>query len=401
VRTLARWTTAVTGSAAVFAGSWYACQDLAGLDSGTSGLIASAALVLTLAVLAWWAAREPASPAAQVSDPATATATGNRSQAVTRNTGFISGDIHNSTINFTGGHDRPPAAAPPREAGVRPEAAGDGPQPIKPDKRIFVGPGVTYEYLFALYDGKMDVQAQAAADLYIGKWMPISRPLSNVTPWNGTFSLVTVTLETEHTLQIRSVFLWIRDRSQFDRISVLTPGDLVTLHGRISKISSRQIDLEDGELVEHQEREGTSTPALAPAESPANVEEAIELGKRGAGTQPPDRIFVDRKPRELVGLFKRETSVQAQKQAEAFYGKWLKVSGPLGDVGAWTGNFSQVTFAYKTFFDVTVFMMFCDCAYVENRLSVLRKGDRITVQGQIERIDPISVQLTSCELVNS
>jgi hypothetical protein len=386
----------------MFAGSWYACQDLAKLDSGTSGVIASAALVLTLAVLAWWAAREPASPAAQVPDPATAT--GNRSQAVTRNTGVvISGNIHNSTIHVTGGHDsdKPLAAPPVRQAGVRPEAAGNGPQPTKPDKRIFVGPEVTYEYLFALYDGKMDVQAQPTADLYVGKWMPITRPLSNVVPWNGTSSLVTVTLEAEHILQIWSVLLWIRDRSQFDRISVLTPGDLVTLHGRINKISRREIDLEDCELVEHQKREGTSTPALTPAEPPANVEEAIELGKRGAETRPPDRIFVDRTPRELVRLFKHETSVQAQKQADAFYGKWLKVSGPLGDVGAWSGYCSQVTFAYKTFFEVTVFMMFRDRAYVENRLSVLRKRDRITVQGQIERIDPISVQLTNCELVNS
>lgn len=120
----------------------------------------------------------------------------------------------------------------------------------------------------------------------------------------------------------------------------------------------------------------------------ANTKEAMELEKRGAETQPPERIFVHRTPRELVGLFKRETSEQAQKQADAFYGKWLKVSGPLGDVGAWTGGFSQVTFGYKTFFDVTVFMMFRDRAYVENRLSLLRKGDRITVQGQIERIDP-------------
>lgn len=102
----------------MFAGSWYACQDLGGLDSGTSVGIASAALVLTLAVLAWWAAREPASPAGQVPDPATAT--GNRSQAVARNTGFVfSGDIHNSTFHLTGGHDsdKQPAAGPLREAG--------------------------------------------------------------------------------------------------------------------------------------------------------------------------------------------------------------------------------------------------------------------------------------------
>jgi tRNA_anti-like len=108
-------------------------------------------------------------------------------------------------------------------------------------------------------------------------------------------------------------------------------------------------------------------------------------------------------PRELVGLFKRETSVQAQKQADAFYGKWIRVSGVISDVGAWSGFSSQVTIYYRKA-DLTsfpVFMMFRDREYVENRLATLRKGDTITVQGEIERIDSVSVQLTNCELVDS
>lgn len=131
-----------------------------------------------------------------------------------------------------------------------------------------------------------------------------------------------------------------------------------------------------------------------------------ELSARGTDhdqeteTDSPDRVFVHRTPRELVGLFKRDTSIQAQKQADAFYGKWLKVSGRLGDVGEWSGYHSQVTFAFTAFSSVTVFMIFRDRAYVENRLSVLKKWDRVTVQGKIERIDILSVQLTNCELVD-
>lgn len=234
---------------------------------GTSGLIASAALVLTLAVLGWWATHEPAPPAAHV--PAPTTATGDRSHAVAANTGvIISGDMHNPVINFTGvRHDTSSAAAPPREAMVHPLVAADVPrQPVvtsaEPpasspppvnisDKRIFVGPGVTYEYLFALYDGKMDVQAQTTADLYIGKWMPISRPLTNVGPWNSkhAYSTVTLALEQAHVLQARYVLFWLSDRSQFDRVSVRTPGDLITIQGRIKAISRQGIELEDCELV--------------------------------------------------------------------------------------------------------------------------------------------------------
>jgi hypothetical protein len=76
----------------------------------------------------------------------------------------------------------------------------------------------------------------------------------------------------------------------------------------------------------------------------------------------------------------------------------MRVSGRVGSVGAWTGYSSQVTF--KQVRDPTVFMMFRDREVVENRLTVLRKGDPITVVGEIERIDPIRAQLTNCELTS-
>jgi hypothetical protein len=121
-----------------------------------------------------------------------------------------------------------------------------------------------------------------------------------------------------------------------------------------------------------------------PAPSPP-VTEATERFDHSSETLPTapttpaaDRVFVPRTPRELVGLFERQTSVQAQKQADAFYGKWFEVSGVISDIGAWHGEsslgFSQVT----TYFDIgterlPVYMMFRDRECVENRLSVLGK----------------------------
>jgi hypothetical protein len=98
----------------------------------------------------------------------------------------------------------------------------------------------------------MDVQAQAMADIYINKLMPITRPLQNVGAWSssGGFSLVTVDLGEACIRQIKSVHLWVRDKYQFDCISVLPIGTLVTLRGRLDKISRQTIDLEDCELVE-------------------------------------------------------------------------------------------------------------------------------------------------------
>ncbi len=121
----------------------------------------------------------------------------------------------------------------------------------------------------------------------------------------------------------------------------------------------------------------------------------------GADTHASDRIFVQKTPQDLTNLFGRQTSILAQRQADAFYGKWMRVSGRLGDVSAWNGFSSIVTFARKTFGkDSTLFMMFRDEQTAKSRLQVLSAGERITVEGEIARIDRFSVQLTNCTLVD-
>jgi hypothetical protein len=134
----------------------------------------------------------------------------------------------------------------------------------------------------------------------------------------------------------------------------------------------------------------TATLVSAPAssESPAETAQAPVA----------ERIYVSQTPRDLVGLFEVQTGILAQKQADVFYGKWMRLSGRVSSIGPWSGYFSQMTFE-RRWKDPTVFMMFTDQELVESRLSILRHGDSVTVEGKIERIDPVSVQLTHCRLV--
>lgn len=58
MRLVARWSLAVVVSAGAFTVSWWVCQDQAHVSEGSALGVASAVLVLVLAVAGWWAARE-------------------------------------------------------------------------------------------------------------------------------------------------------------------------------------------------------------------------------------------------------------------------------------------------------------------------------------------------------
>ena len=115
---------------------------------------------------------------------------------------------------------------------------------------------------------------------------------------------------------------------------------------------------------------------------------------------PAAREIVDVTPEYLAEFFRDRTSIQADKLAAAYLGKWMKVSGPLGNIGGIT-TFSQVTFAFNTFGSLSVYLLFRDGDVVENRVSTLSQGDQITVLGQIDRIDAVSLQLGNCGLIDA
>jgi hypothetical protein len=91
-----------------------------------------------------------------------------------------------------------------------------------------------------------------------------------------------------------------------------------------------------------------------------------QLVQHNSSTQldkPGERIFADITPRYLVGLFKGHTDLQAKPLTKPFLGKWMRVSGVLGNVLSNRANISQVTFQSKSPFAAdyeafTVFMYF-------------------------------------------
>ena len=107
-------------------------------------------------------------------------------------------------------------------------------------------------------------------------------------------------------------------------------------------------------------------------------------------------------PSELVDVYKGRTVAQGEALAVIYQGKWLTVSGEVGDVTIHKGDrfffppTASVTFAQLA--KPTVFMNFGRVWIT--RLSMLRTGERITVLGQIDNVERFSVWLKKCELLD-
>ena len=110
------------------------------------------------------------------------------------------------------------------------------------------------------------------------------------------------------------------------------------------------------------------------------------------------RGLVNVTPEYLTGLFREHTSIQAGKLVEAYSGKWIRLRGPAGDVFDIGEGKVDVTFEPETFERTTVHMFFNDRSTIENQLRVLKKGDWITVVGQIQRVSSAVLMLENCEL---
>ena len=121
----------------------------------------------------------------------------------------------------------------------------------------------------------------------------------------------------------------------------------------------------------------------------------------GSSTKEP-RKTVNVTPEHLIGFFNEQhTSIQAAKLAEAYIGKWLTVSGPIGDVLGASDLHRMVVFANRTISSYNTVNMFFRDKEQFSQLSTLRRGDNITVIGKITEVNAIQVSLDECELVGS
>lgn len=125
-------------------------------------------------------------------------------------------------------------------------------------------------------------------------------------------------------------------------------------------------------------------------------------------SQKEGKVFVGENitPRYLLNFFEEHTGIQASVLTKAFIGKWMRLSGPLGEVLATDPKYgAQLTFERdyekpdREWFDyITVYMNF-DELWID-RLAILRRGDQLTVIGEIKAVVPLVLTLHHCELVD-
>jgi hypothetical protein len=113
-----------------------------------------------------------------------------------------------------------------------------------------------------------------------------------------------------------------------------------------------------------------------------------------------ERVFVEETPEYLLGLGKDMTSVQRERVVEVYIGKWLKVSVPLKNVSNLNGQMFVMADLGDTPRPFQDIQMFFDSKKWSARLSLLRRGQTISVIGQIQTISPLDIVLRNCELTN-
>jgi hypothetical protein len=110
---------------------------------------------------------------------------------------------------------------------------------------------------------------------------------------------------------------------------------------------------------------------------------------------PKSRVFVDSTPDHLMSFYREHTRIQADKLAEAYIGKWIKISASVNNVSAMSGGGVTVT-VKQTPMDLIFLKFGSEWA---DRVAPMRREQNITVIGEIEEIRFDSLILISCELV--
>lgn len=112
------------------------------------------------------------------------------------------------------------------------------------------------------------------------------------------------------------------------------------------------------------------------AAAPTSAVPSTEAASRVA-EPPAPRLFVERTPEQLTGEFERGrvTSMQGEARVARYLGRWIRVSGPLGDVYR-IGNDRHACFSNRSLFDYNVVRMrFRDPPSIERLDVQCRRSD--------------------------
>jgi hypothetical protein len=155
---------------------------------------------------------------------------------------------------------------------------------------------------------------------------------------------------------------------------------------------------EFGSSNEPHARANPSSAILAPT---ARVAAPTATAKHRSLPAVPGRVFVGENitPEYLASFFKDHTAIQASQLAKPFIGKWIELSGPLGDVVCLDPKYgAQVTLQQSDDDWNGYRYMYFDPPWLEH-LAMLRRGDPLTIIGEIKSIDGALVTMHHCELI--
>ena len=120
----------------------------------------------------------------------------------------------------------------------------------------------------------------------------------------------------------------------------------------------------------------------------------------GAAHKEDDgRIYLDRTPEELTAPFAEHATDDAQRIVQKYLGHWLRVEGTLRNREEWLGNL-LVSIDNDDFGDTAVFLYFSD-ERERARVSLVRRGQRMTAKGQLERVGDGRISLKECEVTET
>jgi hypothetical protein len=201
-------------------------------------------------------------------------------------------------------------------------------------------------------------KTQVSNQSYVGHWVRWSGRVLSIEPFaiglpSGS---ATVTVSDSEFIYARLEYL----PAARHLVEAVEEGDAIDYEARVTRVSDRDVYLTDA---------------------------TITL------TKP---VVMDVTPEYLWGLFEGRTFTQAEKLVADCIGKWMAVSGPLGDVRP----SGQVTFRHTSGTHTTIYMYFRKKRWLD-RLSGLQLGENITVRGRIERINSHELHLETCEFVDS
>jgi tRNA_anti-like len=114
------------------------------------------------------------------------------------------------------------------------------------------------------------------------------------------------------------------------------------------------------------------------------------------------RVFVPSNvtPERLLSFFEDNIAINATELTKRYIGQWMPVTGALRNVTA----YGQVSFEKNatplTWFDYADILCYFRESKIDD-LKILKRGDKITVIGQISRIGKLDLELYNCELVES